>query len=148
MQWYYGFEHRSIFSTEGSFGLCCFVCLILRSRRPFTGVLFGESPKVLRRVLSECFLGIPRKCPGECPENCECPRECSRECLSSFFPKKKHSWEHSLGHSQFSGHSGANSPGHFLGIPKIHSESTRRSTFGNSPKSTPVNGRRDCKPNS
>ena len=119
----------------------------LRSRRPFTGVLFGESPKVPRRVLSECFLGIPRKCPGECPRECqenwECPRECSRECLSSFFPKERHSREHSLGHSQFSWHSRGHSPGHFLGIPKKHSESTRRGTFGDSPKSTPVNGRRD-----
>ena len=118
----------------------------LRSCRPFTGVLFGESPKVLRRVLSECFVGIPGKCPGECPENWECPRECSQECLSSFFPKERHSWEHSLEHSQFSGHSRGHSPGHFPGIPTKHSESTRRSTFGDSPKSTPVNGRQDLKP--
>ena len=122
-------------------GLCCSQLeashLELRSRRPFTGVLFGESPKVLWRVLSECFLGIPKKCPGECPREClenwECPRECSGECLSSFFPKEKHSWEHSL-HCQFSRHSRGHSPGHFLGIPKKHSESTRRSTFCDSPR--------------
>ena len=126
-----------------------FCWLALRSCRPFTGVLFGEAPKVLRRVLSECFLGIPRLCPGECPRECtrECPEnwECSQECLSSFFPKEKHSWEHSLGHAQFSGHSRGHSAGHFLGIPKKHSESTRQSTFGASPKSTPVNGRQDRK---
>ena len=123
------------------------VRITLRSRRPFTRVLFGESPKMLQRVLSECFLGFPKKCPGECPENWECPRECSRECLSSFFLKEKHSREHSLGHSQFSGHSRGHSPGHFLGNPRKHSESTCRSTFGDSPKSTPVNGRRDRKNN-
>ena len=45
-----------------------------------------------------------------------------------------------LGHSQFSRHSLGHSPGHFLGIPQKHSESTRQSTFGESPKGTPVNG--------
>ena len=94
----------------------------------------------IRRVLSECFLGIPRKSAPESARKIgSAPRECSRECLSSFFPKKKALSEHSPGHSQFSGHS----PGHFLGIPKKHSESTRRSTFGDSPNCTPVNGRQD-----
>ena len=56
--------------------------------------------------------------------------------------EERHSREHSLEHSQFSRHSERHSPGHFLGIPKKHSESTRRSTFGHSPESTPVNGPR------
>ena len=113
--------------------------IILRSRRPFTGALSGECPKVLRRVLSECFLGIPRKCPGECLREClenwECPRECSRECFSLGKNEERHSREH----SRFSRHSRR----HFLGVPQKHSESTRRSTSGHSPESTPVNGRRD-----
>ena len=100
------------------------------------GVLFGNSQKVPRRLPS---------CPRGCPENWECPRECSQEFLSSFFPKEKHSWEHSLGCSQFSRHSQGHSPGHFLVIPTKHSESTRRSTFVDSPKSTPVNGQQNLK---
>ena len=99
-----------------------------------------------RKCSGECFrsafLGTPRKCPArECLENWECLRECP----SSFFPKEKRSWEHSLGHSQFSGRSREHSPGQSLWVPKKHSESTRRSTFGDSPESTPANGRQDRK---
>ena len=36
--------------------------------------------------------------------------------------REKHSREHSLGHSQFPGNSRVHSPGHFLGVPKKHSE--------------------------
>ena len=98
------------------------------------GVLFGSSQKVPRRV------------PRECPENWECHRECSRECFFLGKNEGMHSREHSLKHSQFSRHSRGHSPGHFLGTPKKHSESTRRSTFGDSPESTPVNGRLDRNP--
>ena len=41
--------------------------LLLRSCQPFTGVLFGEAPKVLRRVLSECFFGDSQKVPRRVP---------------------------------------------------------------------------------
>ena len=48
-----------------------------RSCPPFTGVLHGESPKVLWRLLSECkFLEFPRRCPGECSQECPGNREC------------------------------------------------------------------------
>ena len=105
----------------------------------FTGALIEESPKVLRRVLSECFLlGISRKYPGECPreclQNCESPRECSRECFSLGKNEERHSWKHSLGHFRFSGRSlgqlSANpqqkalqkhSPEYFRGLPNEHS---------------------------
>ena len=80
---------------------------------------------MLWRVLSECFLGIPRKCPGECsrecPENWECPGECSRECLSSFFPKESTPGSTHQGTPNFPGTPGG----------------TLRGTFRESPKSTP-----------
>ena len=97
---------------------------------------------MLRQVLSECFLGTPRKCPGECPENWECPRECSQDCFSSLFPKEKCSWKHFLWHSQFSRHLGSLS-GHFLGVPKSSPKAFARALTGipHSPQSTPVNGR-------
>ena len=108
----------------------------LRSRRPFAGVLFGESPKVLRRV----FWGFP-----------ESAAESARKIGSApgSAPRSAFRWERNVGSTSWGtpylpgtlGHS----RGHFLGIPKKHSESTRRSTFGDSPKSTPVNGRWDCK---
>ena len=54
------------------------LALNLRSRPPFTGVLYGDSPKVLRRVLSESFLvKVPRGVLPRVPGNWECPRECS-----------------------------------------------------------------------
>ena len=108
-------------------------------------------------------MGNPQKCSGECfrsafwrfPESAqESAPESAREIGSASgsaprsafphsFPKERRSWDNSLGSSQFSRHSRVHSPGHFLGIPKRHPESTRRSTFGDSPRSTPVNGRRD-----
>ena len=95
------------------------------------------------------LFGTPRKCLGErsreCPGNWERPREHP----GSAFPHSL-TRESTLGstpwHSQFPVHSREHSARHFLGVPKKHSESTRRSTFGEYPESTSVNGRRDLPP--
>ena len=99
-------------------------------------MLFGDSEKVPRGVLPRVpgKLGVPQ---GVLPR-----------VLSLLKNEGKHSREHSLGHSQFPGHSREHSLRHFLGVPKKHSESTRRSTFGESLESTPVNGGRDLKASS
>ena len=34
-----------------------------------TGALYGKFPKVLWRVLSECFSGLPERAPGSAPES-------------------------------------------------------------------------------
>ena len=86
--------------------------------------------------------GDSQKCPGERPK-LGVPQGVLPRVPFFILSQGKALWERSLGHSQFSGHSRGHSPGHCLGVPKKHSESTRRSTFADSPESTPVNGRRD-----
>ena len=84
---------------------------VLRSRPPFTGVLYGEYPKVLRRVLSECFFRGSQKVPqGVLPRVLFLVKEWGKV-LSGGLPSPGLSREHS--------------PGHFLGVPKRHFESTR-----------------------
>ena len=92
---------------------CTFVGL--GSRPPLTGVLYGESPKVLRRELSESFLGLPNTLGvlPAVPGNWECPR--AESTFPSFFNK-----ERTLG----------STPSGTFG-------NTPRHTFWESPKSTP-----------
>ena len=93
--------------------------------------------------LQECFLGIPRKCPGECPREClenwECPRECSESAFSHSFPRKS-----ALGSTPWDT---PNCPGTLGGtfweFPKSTPKALAGALSGDSPKSTPVNGRQD-----
>ena len=96
------------------------------------GVLFGDSQKVPRRVPPRVPWKL-RSAPGSAP----------RSAFLILYQGKSTPGSTPWGTPNFPGHSRGHSPGHFLGIPKKHSESTLRSTFGDSPKSTPVNGRRD-----
>ena len=103
----------------------------LRSCRPFTGVLFGEPPKVLWRLLSECFLGIPRKCPGECPPECPENWERSRSALLGAL------W----GAPNFPGTLG----GTFWESPQSTLKALAGALSGLPQKSTPLSGRQDLK---
>ena len=96
--------------------------MILRSRPPCTAVLYGESPKVLWRLLSECFLGTPRKCPGECSQECRETGTDPGSAPESAFPhsltRKSSLGRTPLGQSQFPGHSGKHSLGALSGSPQ------------------------------
>ena len=65
-----------------------YVCLYFRWRCTSSHFLpqkmFGEAMQVLRRVLSECFSGTPRKASLG---NSECPMGVLPSVFSSFFPK-------------------------------------------------------------
>ena len=111
--------------TQGSRILCCHPTL--RSRPPFTGVLLGPGPESAPRsafwaILGTC-LGVPQRVLFEC-------------FLAFLGPKtaKKHSKSTLWGTPRQ--------------VAKIAQKALRGALSGPGPKSTPVNGGRDRKPNS
>ena len=97
------------------------------SASPPAFLLHGENPRECsgERFQSSSW-GLPECAPGSAPESIQETRSAPGSGVPAKCILRSTPW-----HSQFREHSPELSPGHSLGVPKQHSENTRRSTVRN-----------------